>query len=44
MGRDFFDTAYLLGKTKPDYNYLKKELNIADSEELGFKFNTIGIL
>jgi len=34
MGRDFFDTVHLLGKTKPDYTYLKKKLNIVDSEEL----------
>ena len=34
MGRDFFDTVYLLGKTMPDYVYLKKKLNIADGEEL----------
>ena len=34
MGRDFFDTVYLLGKTKPDYTYLKKKLNIVDNEEL----------
>lgn len=34
MGRDFFDTVYLLGKTKPDYAYLQKKLNIADGGEL----------
>jgi predicted nucleotidyltransferase component of viral defense system len=34
MGRDFFDAAFLLGKTMPDYGYLKERLGIKDGEEL----------
>ncbi|MBN2091709.1 nucleotidyl transferase AbiEii/AbiGii toxin family protein, partial [candidate division KSB1 bacterium] len=28
MGRDFLDTIFLLGKTKPDLNYLKSKAAI----------------
>jgi len=34
MGRDFFDVVFLMGKTKPDYGYLKNKLGIKDKEEL----------
>jgi len=34
MGRDFFDVIFLLGKTQPDYGYLKKRLGISNGEEL----------
>jgi predicted nucleotidyltransferase component of viral defense system len=34
MGRDFFDTVFLLAKTKPNYAYLKQALGITDSEML----------
>ena len=34
MGRDFFDVVFLLGKTQPDYGYLKKRLGISNGEEL----------
>jgi predicted nucleotidyltransferase component of viral defense system len=34
MGRDFFDAVFLLGKTQPDYGYLKKRLGISNGEEL----------
>ncbi|MCX7927607.1 MAG: nucleotidyl transferase AbiEii/AbiGii toxin family protein [Candidatus Omnitrophica bacterium] len=30
MGRDFYDAMFLAGKTKPNYGYLKKKVNIAD--------------
>ena len=34
MGRDFFDTLFLLAKTKPNYEYLQDKLDISDREEL----------
>ncbi len=34
MGRDFFDVVFLLGKTVPDYGYLKERLDISDGKEL----------
>ncbi len=34
MGRDFYDVVFLLGKTKPDLNYLREKLNIQDYSEL----------
>jgi len=34
MGRDFFDVVFLMGKTKPDYGYLKNKLGIKDKGEL----------
>lgn len=33
-GRDFFDVVYLMGKTRPDYNFLEKRLNIKTKKEL----------
>ena len=33
-GRDFFDVTFLLGQTKPNYDYLKLKLNITSSEAL----------
>jgi predicted nucleotidyltransferase component of viral defense system len=33
-GRDFFDAVFLLGKTKPNYLFLKKRLQISDASEL----------
>ena len=33
-GRDFFDIVFLLSKTKPNYDYLEKKMNIKNSKEL----------
>ncbi len=33
-GRDFFDTVFLMGKTKPNYDFLEKRMNISTSESL----------
>ncbi len=33
-GRDFFDIVFLLPQVKPNYEYLKKKLNIDDGREL----------
>lgn len=33
-GRDFFDIVFLLGKTKPNYKYLKVKMDIADAKTL----------
>ena len=33
-GRDFFDVTFLLGQTKPNYDYLKLKLNITSSQAL----------
>lgn len=33
-GRDFFDIVFLLGKTKPNYQYLKVKMGIADAKSL----------
>ncbi|MCL4377820.1 MAG: nucleotidyl transferase AbiEii/AbiGii toxin family protein [Actinobacteria bacterium] len=34
MGRDFFDTIFLLGKTRPNYKYIKAKLNLDNSTKL----------
>ncbi|MFH1771816.1 MAG: nucleotidyl transferase AbiEii/AbiGii toxin family protein [Candidatus Omnitrophota bacterium] len=34
MGRDFYDTVFLLGKTKPNMNYLRSKLGIKDKRGL----------
>jgi predicted nucleotidyltransferase component of viral defense system len=34
MGRDFFDTVYLMGKTAPHMEYLEAKLGISTPEEL----------
>ena len=34
MGRDFFDTVFLLGKTKPNFDYLRSKINIKDMIDL----------
>ncbi|MCK4852093.1 MAG: nucleotidyl transferase AbiEii/AbiGii toxin family protein [Candidatus Omnitrophica bacterium] len=34
MGRDFYDTVFLLGRVKPDYGYLKVKAGIAGGVEL----------
>ena len=34
MGRDFFDAVFLLGKTKPNYAFLKQRLDISTPEQL----------
>lgn len=34
MGRDFYDALFLIGKTKPNLNYLKQKLQIASLPEL----------
>lgn len=33
-GRDFYDTVFLLQKTKPNYDYLKQKIGIADAQSL----------
>ncbi|OFY66046.1 MAG: hypothetical protein A3H98_11625, partial [Bacteroidetes bacterium RIFCSPLOWO2_02_FULL_36_8] len=33
-GRDFYDVMFLLGKTNPDYNFLKQRVNISNASEL----------
>ena len=33
-GRDFFDIVFLLSKTKPNYEYLEKKVDIANGKEL----------
>ncbi len=33
-GRDFYDTAFLITRAKPDFSYLKKKCGISDSNEL----------
>ena len=40
MGRDFFDTVFLLAKTRPNYEYLKQMLGIADPEMLRQKLQS----
>lgn len=32
MGRDFYDVAFLIGKTKPNYDYLRLKLGIIDTD------------
>ena len=34
MGRDFYDAIFLLGKTKPNIEFLKLKLDIKDSMDL----------
>jgi hypothetical protein len=34
LGRDFYDTIFLFGKTGPNFDYLNAKLKIADLEEL----------
>lgn len=34
MGRDFYDTMFLAGKVKPDFEYLKVKAGIADAQSL----------
>lgn len=34
MGRDFYDTIFLFGKTKPNYDYLKEKASINNAEQL----------
>lgn len=34
MGRDFYDTVFLLGRSKPDFRYLEEKMNIKDILEL----------
>lgn len=34
VGRDFYDTIFLLGKTEPNFRYLKSKLGIKDDKEL----------
>lgn len=34
LGRDFIDTIYLLGRTKPNINYLEQKGNISNLEEM----------
>ncbi len=33
-GRDFFDVVFLMGKTDPDYSYLREKAGICDKEEM----------
>ena len=37
MGRDFYDTIFLFGKTKPNYDYLKFKVGIENIEQLKTK-------
>lgn len=39
MGRDFFDTIYLFGNTKPNFSYLGQKANIKSMHELKFKLH-----
>ena len=34
QGRDFYDIVFLLGKTSPNYDYLKQKLGIKNSKDL----------
>ena len=34
MGRDFYDTVFLLGRGKPDFRYLREKMDIEDIPEL----------
>lgn len=34
MGRDFYDAVFLLGKTKPNLNYLKQKMKIENGADL----------
>jgi hypothetical protein len=34
MGRDFYDTVFLFGKTEPNLDYLKLKLNIRNMDDL----------
>jgi predicted nucleotidyltransferase component of viral defense system len=40
MGRDFFDSVFLLGKTKPNMDYLQKKMGIKNSKELKSRLMT----
>ena len=40
MGRDFFDSAFLLGKTTPNRDYLREKLGIRNSKELKSRLMT----
>ncbi len=40
-GRDFYDTVFLLSKTKPDYKYLQLKLKIQNGQELKTKLLTL---
>jgi predicted nucleotidyltransferase component of viral defense system len=37
MGRDFYDALFLMGKTKPNLNYLSQKLHIESFPELKFR-------
>lgn len=39
-GRDFFDISFLLGKTKPNYRYLRTKMDIADAKTLKKRLTT----
>ncbi len=34
IGRDFYDIIFLLGKTQPDFSYLREKIDIENSDEL----------
>jgi predicted nucleotidyltransferase component of viral defense system len=38
-GRDFYDLMFLLGQTKPDYNFLAKRIGIKNAAELKDEIN-----
>ncbi|MBE0680083.1 MAG: nucleotidyl transferase AbiEii/AbiGii toxin family protein [Bacteroidales bacterium] len=38
-GRDFYDLMFLLGQTKPDYNFLAKRIGIKNADELKAEIN-----
>ncbi|MCK4574972.1 nucleotidyl transferase AbiEii/AbiGii toxin family protein [candidate division WOR-3 bacterium] len=37
LGRDFYDAVFLLGKTKPNFDYLKLKLKIRNMKDLEYK-------
>ena len=44
MGRDFFDTVYLFSRAKPDFDYLKRYININNMAELKKQHQFLSLL
>jgi predicted nucleotidyltransferase component of viral defense system len=40
MGRDFYDSVFLMGKTKPNMDYLREKMGIKNSKELKSRLMT----
>jgi predicted nucleotidyltransferase component of viral defense system len=40
MGRDFYDSVFLMGKTKPNMDYLREKIGIKNSKELKSRLMT----